>query len=249
MSRIILISLFLLSSFRVLGQFAIINDIDGYTNVRKDKSSSSEIIGRLFNDDVFLIAEEDDSDEWINVFYFAELSEIESYKKDYYLQECHCTTDIIYFDGYVHKSRVLPIEKLVELTTKRQISDQGLSLMNDSIIFSLKTIPFIQKNHKVDRVEGWVEKIDGNRPKGVDGGIPKVEIKNLSFLINSGAIEIPKQEYADLFEPNLKTISIYADKRGVIYVYMPYNSDGAGGYDAVWIIKENQYLKRYVDTL
>jgi hypothetical protein len=250
MSRFILFNLFLLISLRAIGQFAIINDIDGYTNVRKDKRSTSEIIGRIFNDDVFLIAKEDDTGEWINVFYYAELDEIEPYKKDYYLKECHCTTDFIYFNGYVHKSRVLPLESLNDIIKNRQLSNGILSLKNDSITFNIMARQFISAQHHIQHDDdGWVEKIDGKQPRGVDGGLPKIGIKSLSLVINSNIIEIPKEDYADLYEPNLRSLKLYTDKRGVIYIYMPSNSDGAGGYDAAWIIKENKYLKRYVDSL
>jgi hypothetical protein len=249
-TRVILISFCFIVTFSAMAQLAIIDDNDGYINVRKGKSSSSEIIGRLFNDDVFLFAEEDHNDEWINIFYYVELDDLEPFKRDYYVKDCHWTSNFIYFNGYVHKSRVLPLESLNDIIKNRQLSNGILILKNDSITFNIMARQFISAQHHIQRDDdGWVEKIDGKQPRGVDGGLPKIGIKSLSLVINSNIIEIPKEDYADLYEPNLRSLKLYTDKRGVIYIYMPSNSDGAGGYDAIWIIKEKKYLKRYVDSL
>ena len=51
------------------GQLAIINDKDGFVNIRKDKSSNSEIIGRIFDGDIFKVAADNENEEWWDFFY------------------------------------------------------------------------------------------------------------------------------------------------------------------------------------
>lgn len=42
---------------------------------------------------------------------------------------------------------------------------------------------------------------------------------------------------------------VYDDIRDrAIADWMPFNSDGAGGYLAAWMIKNDMYIKRYVDS-
>ena len=76
----------ILFQIKTLGQLAIINDKDGYVNIREDKDSKSKIVGRLFTDDIFMVASDSDEDEWWGVFYSAKFNDLENYKKDYYLK-------------------------------------------------------------------------------------------------------------------------------------------------------------------
>jgi hypothetical protein len=70
MTRNLLLLLFLIS-INTFGQLATIVDKDGYTNVRKDKDINSAIVGRLYNEDVFLYdsfhLESKPNDEWIEI--------------------------------------------------------------------------------------------------------------------------------------------------------------------------------------
>ena len=61
------------------------------------------------------------------------------------------------------------------------------------------------------------------------------------------SIDIPKDAYKDLYEPSLRTLSIFSGADSTFYVRMD-NSDGAGAYTIIWVIKDNKYLGRYIDT-
>jgi hypothetical protein len=85
-------------SVKVPAQLAIINDPDGFTNVRENKSVSSKVMGRLYKDDIFLYSFDRDDDQWVGVFY--------------------SKSDKSYIQGYIHKSRLLPIDELEHVTWK-----------------------------------------------------------------------------------------------------------------------------------
>jgi len=253
MKRYLILVLFLVS-IQARSQFAIINDNDGYTNIREEKNINSKIIGRLFNDDVYLYDTNDLSptDDWVHVFYLAKLNEIEPYKKDFYIKEKQNRNENeVYFDGYIHKSRLLPLEELKKLNkiTPKAVNGE-LNFRNDTLNFLIKIGKFIETEHKISKgksVDNY--RIDGCKPNGVLGFIPSIEIKNMKLSINSKPIEIPKEAYKDLFQSSLEACDLYVDKRGVMYIFLPYNSDGGAGYFVVWIFKNNKYLKRYIDSI
>jgi hypothetical protein len=223
-----LIIFFLLISFSATAQLAIINDPDGFTNVRADKNTQAKILGRLLNDDVFLFDIEG-NDQWAYV------------AKGEQLQ------------GYIHKSRLLPIDSLPHIPVSNAFRVQKgneLTIHNDSISFQMKVSAFVIAKHKIQKdASGFVNKIDGAVPRGVDGNLPKNQLVEIKLSVHDNIISIPAAAYTDLFEPGIDSFNIYFDKKGKIYLYMASSSDGAGFYSVVWVIKNGQYLKRYIDAL
>ena len=72
-------------------KLAIINDPDGYTNLRKEKSPDSEIISMVFSNQVFYYRPNAEESWWkVTVYQFIEDN----------------------IEGYMHKSRILPIDQL-----------------------------------------------------------------------------------------------------------------------------------------
>jgi len=241
----------ILFQIKTLGQLAIINDKDGYVNIREDKDSKSKIVGRLFTDDIFMVASDSDEDEWWGVFYSAKFNDLENYKKDYYLKNGMTDGKEIYFQGYMHKSRFILIDKLKSVSTRNITRTKKMvSITNDTIKLVFKTNLFDKAKHiiKTDK-NGFVISIDNKIPKGVDSSIPKTEIVEISLFVNEKKIEFPDKYYKDLFEPNLEHINLYKDSNGNLILSMPYNSDGAGAYFAAWLIKKGTILKRYTDSL
>lgn len=240
-------------------QLAIIDYKYNYMNVRQDSNSSSIIVGRLYNEDVFLYDAFSFTNkvkkEWNLIFQNISLDKIEPFKSDFYIKELHKTKNDFICYGYIRKNVLLPIEDLEKINIQYippmndwwSLKDDSLCAINDTISLVIKTGKFNKDEHKIDSVNSrYVEKIDGKNPYGIDGDVPRLEIKNIELKINSQEIEIPKQEYKDLFQPRLRNLNLYLDNRGIIYIYMPGNSDGAGGYMVVWMIKKHRYLKRYV---
>jgi len=232
MFRFLLFGLLIFSTLKVQGQLAIINDPDNFTNVRKDKSVTSKVVGRLYKDDVFLYSFDKEDDQWVGIFY--------------------TKADSSYIQGFIHKSRLLPIAELEHISWKRKSRTEKtkeLLIQNDSMQVVVKTESFISAKHKIERdKEGYVIRIDGKQPKGTDGNLPKIGLTYISVKVNGKDVFIPAGTYKDLFEPEIKSFNVYFDKKGIIYLYMPFNSDGAGGYFVAWTIKNGKYSKRYVDS-
>lgn len=209
--------------------YAVIKDKDGFVNVRKEPNAKSEIIGKLYVDDIFSYDTESESAGWIEIYK-------EDIKKD---------NDIV--EGYIDKTRLFPLSKLRSLGRKF-IGNHSVSIKNDSISIAINASAFHAKSHKL-HYDGQNEltSIDGKHIWGTDGNIPKVKITGVNVSINNTTVIIPKSEFGDLYEPNFKLFHAYLSKNGTIYIEMD-NSDGAGAYTIIWVIKDNKYLKRYIDN-
>lgn len=209
--------------------YAVIKDRDGFVNVRKEPNVKSQVIGQLYIDDLFLYDSESEKSGWIKIY----KQNFKDERKD--------------FDGYIDKSRLFPLSQFKSLS-KKQVGKHIANVSNDSISITIKSSAFIAKNHKlhyygIDKLLS----IDGKHIWGTDGEVPKVKISSVSVILNSMPVIIPKSEFDDLYEPNFKNFHIYLSKNGTIYIEMD-NSDGAGYYTVIWIIKNNKYLKRYIDN-
>jgi len=211
-SLTILILLFAQTS---LGQqLAIINDPDGFVNIRDSASSKSMIVGRITDDEIFYVDE--DKGEWWPVS-----------------------------GGFVHKSRILILEELPSLK-KTFNGDGSITLRNDSIEIGIRTARFDSLKHKIKRqgIGNWVTTVDGKKPWGQDGGMPTLEIIRILFKVNGKAIEFPEELYRDFYEPNLSRINLHFASKDLWFLCMPDNSDGAGYYDAAWIIRNKKVIRR-----
>lgn len=222
-----LITLFLLLfSLTTSAQLAVIVDADGYTNVRADKNAQSKIVGRLVEGDVFTYDPTAKS-EWVYI------------SKDGTLK------------GYIHKSRLNPIDEWPRIPPTeecRTLKGNELTMANDTVKVIVKTAPFVAAKHVIKKDNNFVKTIDGVTPKGTDGELPKVQLASIEMFIKNKPVTIPASAYAGMFESGLKTCNVYFNMYGIIYLYMPANSDGAGFYSVVWVIKDGKYNKRYVDA-
>ena len=220
---------------------AIVNDPDGYVNVRKDGNNKAPIIGQLKSGTIIVLNEEDKS-EWKAFDYLSE----DEKKFDSLAVKSH----IIFSPGYIHKSRITRLDGLPRMSYKKGVGFVSLKPVNgvvDTVVLSIKIRPFSRKTHTIQRShDGFVVQIDKKRPWGIDGELPKKEIYDVALTINGNQVPMPKDSYDDLFEPG-HDVDIYYDKMGNIYLHM-LNSDGAGYYDLVWVINNNKLTKRYTDN-
>jgi len=211
MRSLILILVIFLNNL-VFGQVAVIQDEDGFTNVRKIPDSKSEITHKIKDSEIF--SYEESENDWVKVYI----------PKNKYHLNCDQQDTII---GYIHKSRLNPIEKLkpysgTEFSFKYKLAD-----------FSLK--------NKISNFDGkWLTKINGRRVYGTDGNIPKIEIKKIEVKLNGHSIDIADVFYTDLFECDNNVV---INKNKSDYIVHQWNSDGAGAYLLVWVFG-NQKLKQ-----
>jgi hypothetical protein len=239
----------LLAAASAKAQLAVISDPDGFVNIRETGNINSKVVSKLNTDCIVLYDGETDNNEWKTAYYSAENTMVfsKSNNKPILLKKDYIT-------GFVNASRIIPIDQLPQMRFKKGIGYLG---NNDTINFSIKTKPFSARSHKIVKSKGgcnncaknFIDKIDGKQPWGIDGNLPTREIYKIVLSINKMQVEIPFESYNDLYQPNLENLQIHYDKKGNVYLYMPNNSDGAGGYDIVWVVNNNKLIKRYVDSI
>jgi len=188
----------------VLGaEAAIIQDEDGYTNVRKEASTKSAIIYKLLDNEVFTAFYATKGTQWIEVSYRDKQGKMSS--------------------GYVHRSRVLHLSELKEYKGK-------------DIELSYETRAFDAEGQRIGKNEnGGVATINGLPVWGTDGGLPRRETTAVNLTFKGKTITVDKSKFANLYEVN-KDYTVYV--KGDHYFIKQVHSDGAGGYQSVWVISQ-----------
>ncbi len=217
MKNLLIIFSLLFSCYQNYAQVAVIKDDDGFTNVRKLPKKNSEIIYELKDSEVFSYLEPENESEWIKVYV----------SKNKYQLGCENNDTFI---GYIHKSRLNPIENLTKY------NGTEFSFRYKIQNFNIGT--------KITNLDGkWLTKINGRRFYGTDGGIPKTEVAGIETSINGIEIEIHEVFYNDIFECNNEFIT---NKNKDDFIVHQWNSDGAGGYLIVWVFGENKLKQRLI---
>jgi hypothetical protein len=102
----------------------------------------------------------------------------------------------------------------------------------------------------------YLTKIDGHPFYGDYGKMPKTTIETVTVLFGEDTVAIPKEAYADLFNPifsytengvekYINNVYLSADGRKV-YVYMLKREEG-GSYEVTWVIQNGKFDRRIVD--
>ncbi len=160
--------------------------------------------------------------------------------------------------GHWEKRDSLTKVKLTELPVKSYTNAEAVFSLN-KISLKITATPFDTIGHKLtyaDPKQPYLALIDNKPFWGTDGEVPKERIASITYQIGNKTFKLPDSALANLFEPNFchTSESIIKCHCGVyqsldkkrIYIYM-LNSDGAGGYEVTWVIKDNKYLTRVVD--
>ena len=132
-----------------------------------------------------------------------------------------------------------------------------MSFEGENVKVMITTGPFNVSAHKLVRDDDKIVKIDNKPFYGNYGSMPTNHIQSVTVLIDQDTIPIPTTAYADLCNVNFT----YRDKSGTersnngvylskdnrkVYVYL-LNKDGAGGYEATWVIQDKKFLRRVLD--
>jgi hypothetical protein len=212
-------------------RFAAIHDKDGFVNVRKSPDIKSQIVGKIYNDWV-VSYDKDVKSDWIKIYNV----DFESKTK---------------ISGFIYRSRLFALSKFKRIRNKREYKDSCL-VHNDSLTIIVRSSTFNPKKHKLldnkgNSTKSEIWRIDGKPFWGTDGDLPKEAITSVRIVKNNISILIPKSAVNDLFEPNFRSLQVYLGNNNTIYIEMD-NSDGAGAYSIIWIIKDDQYLRRCIDN-
>ncbi|MCI4666800.1 MAG: hypothetical protein MRZ79_01470 [Bacteroidia bacterium] len=246
MDKIIGIAFFLLISLcpgLFAQDFGIINDPDGYTNVRDEPNSKAKIVGKIANGELFFLYNYSreilegngitydpnwpliNFSGWPEHYFDTEITE-NLKKQGIPLKKRE-------FEGYIFKGKIKAISQM-EALKGHQLGPDFLVFSDGESSFLIKSGPFTEENHKVERKERYgVVKIDGREPLGTDGGLPKNEFKWIKFVEGDKIMDISMSSVQHLYEPRMRTKStkMFKGEDGTYYLSMT-NSDGAGAYVA-----------------
>ena len=206
------------------GAFAVINDKDGYVNVRKEKSVHSKVLKKLDNNTLIFVLE---------------------YDKAYYGNWIYADNE-----GYIYNDRVKWIHKLPKIA-KGIVKGNTIVFEGKDIQVALSTEKFDKSKHSFKYHKEYrdiIEKIDGKPFFGTDGNMPKEAYKSIEIKIRGKQVSIPQSAYSDLYEPNLYTDLnfVYYDKDSNNLYIVANNGDGAGSYMVCWQIEKGLYKGRKV---
>lgn len=212
-------------SVSAAAQFAVVQDPDGFTNVRAAAAKGSAVIDTLSNGHLVYCFEK--KGNWVSIDYT---------QKN---KEGH---------GFIYYDRIEQTGSNISIALKSQ-KENEVVLTKDSVTVFVTRKKFDKTTHRFSYYKdnpSQIEKIDNNRYWGTDGGMPATAYKKITVRTGSKTIVLPERAYKDLFEPNLYTTKAYFDKaKNIIYI-QSMNSDGAGGYEVIWKIENGQYKERLV---
>ena len=206
------------------GAFAVINDKDGYVNVRKEKSVHSKVLKKLDNNTLIFVLE---------------------YDKAYYGNWIYADNE-----GYIYNDRVKWIHNFPQIA-KGIAKGNTIVFEGKEIQVVLSTEKFDKSKHSFKYHKEYrdvIEKIDGKLFWGTDGNMPKREYKSIEVKIRGKQVSIPQSAYSDLYQPNLYTDLnfVYYDKDSDTLYIVANNGDGAGAYMVCWQIEKGVYKGRKV---
>lgn len=216
--------------------FGIIEDKDGFVNVRND---NKKIIDKLTENHVFFdwnSLNYPDS-EWHDIVYGAEAGITR--------QNSHSTNTK---DGQIHKSRIRYLEDLPHVKLKESTANR-IVFANDTVSVEIRMQKFRPEKHKFvrDKENNFIKTIDGVTDYwGTDGTIPRKEYVSITIRhVNGKVLEFPQEYLSHLYEPSEDYHQVSIGKNNTLFI-QTLNGDGAGGYCLVWTIKDYQVKNQLV---
>ena len=207
--------------------FAVINDKDGYVNVREGKSAQSEVLKKLNNKTIVFVYNYDKATDgnWI------------------YTDE----------EGYIYNDRVKWIHKFPQIA-KGIAKGNTIVFEGKEIQVVLTSGKFDKSKHSFEYFNDsptGIEEIDDELPYGTDGKMPTTEYRSIEVNIHGKRVSLPKDAYSDLYEPTFLTDhnSVYYDKESDILYIVANNNYADRPYKVCWQIERGVYKGRKVTEL
>ena len=229
MNKIIYL-IFLLNFSFCIGQefeFGVVNDKDGFVNVRSSQEIRNNITDKL--DNGFIVSHFEAEGNWILIDYKKNGKEL---------------------NGYVFKNRIKGLTEYTKIP-KTKTSENHTKFSNQKVNINIFEKKFDKTKHTYKFYKGnpnQINKIDGNDIFGTDGRIPKKEYSSLEIEIDNLKLSIPKKGIKNLYEPNPEFTLVNYDKKSETLYIQTLNGDGAGGYAVLWIIEKGKYKTR-IETI
>lgn len=217
--------LFLLSTFTLKAQFAIINDKEGFCNVRSSAVITNNVIDRLPNGTLLYSLDKENN--------FADIDYIKNK---------------VIKNGYLYNNRLLMIDSFTTIPETYR-KDSNIVFKRDSIEVIITEKSFDPSKHKLGFYNGnkdQLELIDDQPFWGTDGGFPNSAYHSINIRKGKWEISLPSTSLKDLFQINLYNTRVNYDAANDIVYIHAINSDGAGGYVVLWKIEKGVYKERLV---
>lgn len=213
-----------LSTTVSFGQFAIVQDTDGYVNIRDSAAVTANISDTLHNGRFVWYFDNDG--EWVNI--------------DYQKKKTPK-------NGYIHKSRIIYLNTLDSIPLFKSGANT-IIFRNDSLQVSLSFKKFNPSQHKLTykRENGvsYISRINNKVIWGADGNIPKTQYASVIIKKGNTSNQLPLSAIENLFEPTPEFHECRYDKEKDILYISALNSDGAGSYALLWVIEKGVYKER-----
>ena len=208
--------------------FAVINDKDGYVNVREGKSAQSKVLKKLNNKTIVFVYNYDKATDgnWI------------------YTDE----------EGYIYNDRVKWIHKF-PIIAKGIAKGNIIVFEGKEIQVVLTSGKFDKSKHSFEYFKDsstGIEVIDDPALLyGNDGKMPTTEYRSIVINIHGKQVSLPKDAYSDLYEPTFLTDhnSVYYDKESDILYIVANNNYADRPYKVCWQIEREVYKGRKVTEL
>lgn len=208
-----------------LDMVRVVEDADGYTNLRAKPSTEAKITGKVLSGGVIAITS-DSNGKWAEV-----------------MQDNFNAPK-----AYIHTSRLRRLDQWKHIEVGDWSRQKEASLKLDGVEVRVTEVPFDASAHKITKDENQMVLVDGLSPWGQDGGMPRQEMK-LDISVNGQPLKLPAEATRNLYEPNVGSLALLtpstADNHLLIVMH---NSDGAGGYIVVWAFQRGAYIGRTAFT-
>ena len=211
-----------LSPLLAKAQLAIISDPDGYTNVREKGDIRSPVNFKIYDDQVFTLVDWGTSKrpKWLPL------------KMSQAFDTLRCK-DTKFQYGYMHDSRILEL---------KDFENQFETTVQENLAFV-----------ETDKLK--VELTVNPKPKrpdyktcllGTDQGVGELsnQLKSLSVNINGKPITIPEEDLKYLYIIDLSSFDVF--QQGNLTILYVGTRSVACFYQCAWVIKDGEYLKRYL---
>lgn len=234
-------------------QLATINDPDGFVNVRKNRSTESEIIDKIYENEFFWIYDdyqitESDKNGWENIGYLKPIERITEEDRVNFKSSINWY-GTVFVHGYIHQSRIQYIQDYPSLPIEFQ-SKYILQFSNDTLKVKIEICDFdsTKHEHKLYPNDWEIQSIDGKKPWGCPWDLPEAEIKSVTIQNKNTLVTLPTEAIESLYAHYInffRYTKIYLAPDGKIIIYMN-PGDGAGAYSVVWLIQNNKYVSRTI---
>jgi hypothetical protein len=158
-------------------------------------------------------------------------------------------------------------------TTLGQTGDTGIFRVTERVLFKgsnqqhtanlvITTRAFNPVRHRIDwrtrdtksdgssRPGPSVTAIDGRRPLGTNGELPRTEIESITVFFDGVKLLVPKQVFSDFYNPNFSKDSWgtkLSDNGEGLLIFMA-GGKGTSLYQVIWILKKNRQHVRFFNN-